>query len=554
MGSPIIFSGLNAKLLKANLDFFGKAFILTGEDDPTIVAKNAPKGSLYLRQTVFGNGEVYKKLDNGTSTAWVKVQDIDSSEFKKPANGFRMAFVDEFDVSPADASSLVLSFETTATYNLSKKLYRLSCDKTKTIASGTTSTNILLDFAPSFTVAVGDIIYLTSGSLANEWRRVASVNSQTDFIVDSAFSGVPATGVTTMISQAVYSKDLINAVGSASESTRPRDIFPNEPIPSINIDYFDSLLLDDNIPDFVNQACIVVSASNEGLQTDIGLPLSNTFAPIFTRPNAPDQIDDYPLLNNTNKERLHLVFFCNPNNTSVISAANLLGYRVSFYSEDLTLNGGLLNTAFCMSDGSGTEINCDAPYLVSGKTRVKLHWNFIPNLNAGETSGDLEVIVDGMVLPRFVSGATLDDYYIEVPGTTDTIEFSGDLSTSPLSIEIRRRQGVIDASTENTTKIDQLVSYEFISSSTTISIFNKFKKIITNSVGGPFTITLPANPEIGDTVYFHDGQEIWATNNVTVNRNGKNINGLASNLILDVNGGNAKLIYVDATQGWRVYT
>jgi hypothetical protein len=70
--------------------------------------------------------------------------------------------------------------------------------------------------------------------------------------------------------------------------------------------------------------------------------------------------------------------------------------------------------------------------------------------------------------------------------------------------------------------------------------------------GGAFTVTLPAAPSAGAIVALSDYTGTWGTNNVTVGRNSSNINGAAENLILNVNNTTATLIYVDATEGWRV--
>jgi hypothetical protein len=67
-----------------------------------------------------------------------------------------------------------------------------------------------------------------------------------------------------------------------------------------------------------------------------------------------------------------------------------------------------------------------------------------------------------------------------------------------------------------------------------------------------FTVTLPAAPSAGDIVALSDYTGTWATNNLTVGRNSSNINGAASDLILNGNNTTATLIYVDATEGWRV--
>jgi len=67
-----------------------------------------------------------------------------------------------------------------------------------------------------------------------------------------------------------------------------------------------------------------------------------------------------------------------------------------------------------------------------------------------------------------------------------------------------------------------------------------------------FTATLPLSPSAGDIVAFSDYTGTWATNNLTVGRNSSNINGTAADLILNTNNTTATLIYVDATEGWRL--
>ena len=45
--------------------------------------------------------------------------------------------------------------------------------------------------------------------------------------------------------------------------------------------------------------------------------------------------------------------------------------------------------------------------------------------------------------------------------------------------------------------------------------------------------------------------EIFATANCSIGRNGSNINGEASDLVMNKNNSTLQLIYVDATEGWR---
>ncbi len=67
-----------------------------------------------------------------------------------------------------------------------------------------------------------------------------------------------------------------------------------------------------------------------------------------------------------------------------------------------------------------------------------------------------------------------------------------------------------------------------------------------------FTITLPASPSAGNVIAISDYSGNFATNAITVGRNSSNINGSASDFILNKNNTTAQFIYVDGTQGWRV--
>ena len=73
-----------------------------------------------------------------------------------------------------------------------------------------------------------------------------------------------------------------------------------------------------------------------------------------------------------------------------------------------------------------------------------------------------------------------------------------------------------------------------------------------NTTSGVITATLPATPSSGDIVSFSDYAGTWDTNNITIARNGSNINGEASDLVRNADRGFITLIYVDGTQGWVI--
>ena len=72
-----------------------------------------------------------------------------------------------------------------------------------------------------------------------------------------------------------------------------------------------------------------------------------------------------------------------------------------------------------------------------------------------------------------------------------------------------------------------------------------------NTTSGAITVNLPSTPAAGDIVAIADYNGTSITNNITVGRNGSNINGSATNLTINANYSAVTLVYVDATAGWR---
>ena len=69
--------------------------------------------------------------------------------------------------------------------------------------------------------------------------------------------------------------------------------------------------------------------------------------------------------------------------------------------------------------------------------------------------------------------------------------------------------------------------------------------------GGAVTMTLPASPSAGDIVAFKDYSGDFSTNNLTIGRNGSNLDGAAGDKAIDTDNTSMSLVYVDATQGWK---
>lgn len=76
--------------------------------------------------------------------------------------------------------------------------------------------------------------------------------------------------------------------------------------------------------------------------------------------------------------------------------------------------------------------------------------------------------------------------------------------------------------------------------------------VLTNTTSSAFTVTLPAAPVVGAQVVVVDTAGTWGTNNLTIGRNGATIDGVAEDLVCDINNISVQLIYSGST--WEVYS
>ena len=74
--------------------------------------------------------------------------------------------------------------------------------------------------------------------------------------------------------------------------------------------------------------------------------------------------------------------------------------------------------------------------------------------------------------------------------------------------------------------------------------------IFANTTSGAWTLTLPASPAIGDEVSVVDYAGTFDTNNLTIGRNSKNIQGSAADLTVATERAGFTLVFTDGTQGW----
>ena len=93
-------------------------------------------------------------------------------------------------------------------------------------------------------------------------------------------------------------------------------------------------------------------------------------------------------------------------------------------------------------------------------------------------------------------------------------------------------------------------NFRTLTNNTTI---DSFTTVFADMSGGTWTLTLPPSPTQGDKVRIIDYKKSADANTLTVNRNGSNIMGDASDLTVETEGASFELIYIDASNGWIVF-
>ena len=77
-------------------------------------------------------------------------------------------------------------------------------------------------------------------------------------------------------------------------------------------------------------------------------------------------------------------------------------------------------------------------------------------------------------------------------------------------------------------------------------------RILADTSGGAWTLTVPASPEVGDEIHILDSTASFDTNNLTVARNSLKLQAGTADLTLTTENTGIGLVYMSSTYGWRV--
>jgi hypothetical protein len=146
--------------------------------------------------------------------------------------------------------------------------------------------------------------------------------------------------------------------------------------------------------------------------------------------------------------------------------------------------------------------------------------------------------------------ASLSDYILatekDAANGVATLDANGFVPASQLDIDLTAYYTSAEVDAELLLKKTEVV--EAVSSNITMAA--GYRYFVDTTVAR--TLTLPASPTLGDEIQIFDSTFNAGTNNITVGRNGKEINNTADDALLDVDGVAAVFVYTGSTSGWRM--
>ena len=136
-------------------------------------------------------------------------------------------------------------------------------------------------------------------------------------------------------------------------------------------------------------------------------------------------------------------------------------------------------------------------------------------------------------------------------GSVDNVHLAGSIENAKLSNSSITINGV-SASLGASVTIAAGTDWQavVVADGSTVTSATAGEGYFINTTSAAHTIQLPSSPSIGDEISIIDYAGTFDTNNLTVGRNGKNIQGSAADLTVSTERAGFTLVFVDDTQGW----
>jgi hypothetical protein len=188
---------------------------------------------------------------------------------------------------------------------------------------------------------------------------------------------------------------------------------------------------------------------------------------------------------------------------------------------------------FTAAPESGSEI-----YVLSGEAQTQIIVVADGSVTGTKISSTFDISGKTVTLPASVSGLGT--------GITND-QLAGSIANAKLANPSFTLNGVT-VNLGDTTSIAAGTDWQAVKTAGFTAVASE--GYFVNTTSGAITMTLPASPSIGDEVSVIDYAGTFDTNNLTVDRNGKNIQGSAADLTVSTERAGFTLVFVDDTQGW----
>ena len=139
------------------------------------------------------------------------------------------------------------------------------------------------------------------------------------------------------------------------------------------------------------------------------------------------------------------------------------------------------------------------------------------------------------------------------PGTITTAKLAGSITNAKLANSTVTINGTAIALGASGS-IDPIAWQSVVvSDGSTVTTMVAGRGYFVNNTSAAGIVKLPISASAGDTIAIKDYAGNFATNKLTIQRNGHNIQGVANNSEISTNRASVQLVYIDATKGW-LYT
>lgn len=186
------------------------------------------------------------------------------------------------------------------------------------------------------------------------------------------------------------------------------------------------------------------------------------------------------------------------------------------------------------------------------------------NITIDAQAGDTDIIFKGTDNTSDITALTLDMSEAGAAAFNSTVTATGFIIGSASINETELE--ILDGATLSTTELNYVdgvtsaiqtqldskshINYNLTKTGNYTAVAGD--KILCDTSGGAFTITLPASPSAGDEVHVLDATASFDSNNLTVGRNSKKIQGATADLTITTQNTGIGLVFYNDTYGWRV--